>query len=70
MSVAIVTRVEKIEFCSWFFYGGENGGASMLGVNPITLRRRMKKLKIPYGRNRKKETTRLTYPCFYGGYNV
>jgi hydrogenase-4 transcriptional activator len=29
---------------------GKNGAASMLGINPGTLRGRMKKLKISYGR--------------------
>lgn len=29
---------------------GDNGAANMLGINPGTLRGRMKKLKIPYGR--------------------
>ena len=28
----------------------ENGAASMLGINPGTLRGRMKKLNVPYGR--------------------
>jgi transcriptional regulator with GAF, ATPase, and Fis domain len=30
---------------------GKNGAASMLGINPGTLRGRMKKLKISYGRS-------------------
>jgi transcriptional regulator with GAF, ATPase, and Fis domain len=30
---------------------GENGAAAVLGINPNTLRNRMKKLAIPYGRN-------------------
>lgn len=31
--------------------GGSNGAAEILGVNPSTLRHRMKKLGIPYGRD-------------------
>jgi len=31
--------------------GGPGGAAEILGVNPSTLRHRMKKLGIPYGRN-------------------
>jgi len=31
---------------------GENGAAALLGVNPSTLRNKMQKLKIPYGRRR------------------
>ena len=34
---------------------GENGAASMLGINPGTLRGRMKKLKISYGRSSHKK---------------
>jgi hypothetical protein len=34
---------------------GENGAASMLGINPGTLRGRMKKLNVPYGRGCQKE---------------
>jgi DNA-binding NtrC family response regulator len=30
---------------------GKNGAARVLGVNPSTLRNKMKKLGIPYGRN-------------------
>lgn len=30
---------------------GENGAAALLGVNPSTLRNKMQKLKIPYGRD-------------------
>jgi len=30
---------------------GKNGAASMLGINPGTLRGRMKKLNIAYGRS-------------------
>jgi len=32
--------------------GGEKGAARLLGVNPSTLRKRMRKLGIPFGRNR------------------
>lgn len=31
---------------------GENGAAKMLNINPSTLRKRMKKLNIPFGRNK------------------
>ena len=34
---------------------GKDGAASMLGINPGTLRGRMKKLKISYGRNSHKK---------------
>ena len=34
---------------------GNNGAASMLGINPGTLQGRMKKLKISYGRNSNKK---------------
>ena len=34
---------------------GDKGAASMLGINPGTLRGRMKKLKIPYGRSTKQK---------------
>ena len=34
---------------------GDKGAASMLGINPGTLRGRMKKLKIPYGRSTNKK---------------
>ena len=34
---------------------GQNGAASMLGINPGTLRGRMKKLKISYGRSSHKK---------------
>ena len=34
---------------------GKNGAASMLGINPGTLRGRMKKLKIAYGRGSHKK---------------
>ncbi len=30
--------------------GGEGGAAALMGVNPSTLRKRMRKLKIPFGR--------------------
>jgi transcriptional regulator with GAF, ATPase, and Fis domain len=33
---------------------GKNGAAGLLGMNPATLRYRMQKLNIPFGRNRKK----------------
>lgn len=33
---------------------GENGAADLLRINPSTLRHRMRKLKIPFGRKRKK----------------
>jgi transcriptional regulator with GAF, ATPase, and Fis domain len=29
---------------------GKKGAAALLGINPSTLRNRMKKLNIPYGR--------------------
>jgi DNA-binding NtrC family response regulator len=32
---------------------GPNGAAVVLGINPSTLRNRMKKLRIDYGRNNK-----------------
>jgi transcriptional regulator with GAF, ATPase, and Fis domain len=32
---------------------GKNGAAALLGMNPATLRYRMQKLKIPFGRNRR-----------------
>ena len=34
---------------------GEQGAAALLGMNPGTLRHRMRKLKIPFGRTAKKE---------------
>ena len=34
--------------------GGERGAAHLLGINPSTLRKRMRKLGIPFGRQRKK----------------
>jgi transcriptional regulator with GAF, ATPase, and Fis domain len=34
---------------------GENGAAGMLGINPGTLRGRMKKLNISYGRSSNKK---------------
>jgi hypothetical protein len=34
---------------------GRDGAASMLGINPATLRGRMKKLKISYGRGSHKK---------------
>jgi formate hydrogenlyase transcriptional activator len=33
---------------------GKNGAAALLGMNPATLRYRMQKLKIPFGRNKQK----------------
>jgi len=30
---------------------GERGAAKILGINPRTLRHRMKKLGVPFGRN-------------------
>jgi transcriptional regulator with GAF, ATPase, and Fis domain len=33
---------------------GKNGAAALLGMNPATLRYRMQKLRIPFGRNRHK----------------
>jgi len=32
---------------------GPRGAAALLGINPSTLRSRMKKLGIPYGRKRR-----------------
>jgi transcriptional regulator with GAF, ATPase, and Fis domain len=37
---------------------GKNAAASMLGINPGTLRGRMKKLKISFGRNSHKKKHR------------
>ncbi len=34
---------------------GEKGAAALLGLNPSTLRNRMKKLGIPYGRNNRRD---------------
>jgi transcriptional regulator with GAF, ATPase, and Fis domain len=36
---------------------GESGAARLLNVNPSTLRKRMRKLGIPFGRNAKKKKT-------------
>jgi transcriptional regulator with GAF, ATPase, and Fis domain len=41
---------------------GKDGAAQLLGVNPSTLRHRMKKLGIAYGKNRLKIEQPLTYP--------
>ncbi len=38
---------------------GQGGAAEILGINPNTLRNRMKKLGIPYGRTLKKRTEKL-----------
>ncbi|MBW2185747.1 MAG: sigma 54-interacting transcriptional regulator [Deltaproteobacteria bacterium] len=38
---------------------GDNGAATRMGINPNTLRNRMKKLGIPYGRNEKTNTNGL-----------
>jgi DNA-binding protein Fis len=35
--------------------GGKQGAARLLQINPYTLRKKMKKLRIPFGRKVKKD---------------
>ena len=53
LNQVIAGHIEKaMEFCRGRVEG-EKGAARILNVNPSTLRKKMKKLNIPFGRNAK-----------------
>jgi transcriptional regulator with GAF, ATPase, and Fis domain len=47
----IVSQIQKALVKAKGKVDGEGGAAQLLGINPRTLRHRMRKLKIPFGRN-------------------
>jgi transcriptional regulator with GAF, ATPase, and Fis domain len=47
----IISQIQKALLKARGKVDGEGGAAQLLGINPRTLRHRMRKLKIPFGRN-------------------
>ncbi len=55
LDAAMAAHIKKALHAADGKISGPNGAAEMLGIHPMTLRHRMKKLDIPFGRQVKKE---------------
>ena len=52
MDAITTVHIQRVLIMTHGIVHGPNGAAALLGINPSTLRSRMKKLGIPYGRRK------------------